>query len=100
MTTQLEFDFGPEFTSRPLNELNPGHALELMDRLHVMMDTLSIHAAQHPLAENYEEVRNLILVAIDKLWDAYQLVGNIEYTSGFLAGSPINYSFPVTNLNK
>lgn len=82
MTKQLEFDFGPEFTSRPLNELNSGHALELMDRLYIMVDTLSVHAVQHPLAENNEEVRNLIQIAIDKLWDAYQLVGCIEDTQG------------------
>jgi len=81
MSTQLELDFGPEFVPKPLNELNPGHSIELMDRLYVMMNTINDHAIENPFTENYVEVKNLIVEALDKLFEAYQLVGNIEYTN-------------------
>ena len=81
MSTQLELDFGPEFVPKPLNELNPGHSIELMDRLYVMMNTINDNAIEHPFTENYVEVKNLIVEALDKLFEAYQLVGNIEYTN-------------------
>jgi hypothetical protein len=81
MSTQLQLDFGPEFDPKPLNELNPGHSIELMDRLYVMMNTVNDHALQHPFTENYQEVGKLIQEALEKMWAAYQLVGNIEYTS-------------------
>lgn len=85
MSTQLQLDFGPEFDPKPilskcLNELNPGHSIELMDRLYVMMNTINDHALQHPFTENYQEVGKLIQEALEKMWEAYQLVGNIEYT--------------------
>jgi len=81
MSTQLELDFGPEFVPKPLNELNPGHSIELMDRLYVMMNTINDHAVMHPLSDNYTEVKSLLLLAMDKMWAAYQLIGNIEYTN-------------------
>mgnify|MGYP006871027594 FL=1 len=81
MSTQLELDFGPEFTSEPLPQLNSGHYLELMDRLYIMMNNLNDHAVMHPLSDNYTEVKSLLLLAMDKMWAAYQLIGNIEYTN-------------------
>ena len=51
-----------------------------MDRLYVMMNTVNDHALQHPFTENYQEVGKLIQEALEKMWEAYQLVGNIEYT--------------------
>jgi len=56
-------------------EINPGHYLELMDRLHVIMCTINDHCLEHPLTETDEEIKTKIDYALGQLWDAYQLVG-------------------------
>ena len=43
MSTQLELDFGPEFASETLPQLNSGHYSELMDRLYIMMNNLNYY---------------------------------------------------------
>lgn len=57
-------------------EINDGHYLELMDRLHIVMCTLNDHCVQHPLAQKDEEIKFRIEYALGQLWDAYQMVGN------------------------
>jgi hypothetical protein len=57
-------------------QINDGHYLELMDRLHVVMCTLNDHCLEHPLAESDEEIKFKIEYALGQLWDAYQMVGN------------------------
>jgi hypothetical protein len=56
-------------------EINDGHYLELMDRLHVIMCTLNDHCLEHPLSQTDEEIRFKIEYALGQLWDVYQLVG-------------------------
>jgi hypothetical protein len=58
------------------NEINDGHYLELMDRLHVIMCTLNDHCLEHPLSQSDKEIESKIEYAIGKIWDVYQLVGN------------------------
>jgi len=60
------------------NSINKGHYLELMDRLHVVMNTIDTHILSHPLTENNTDIKKKVNKAIHKLWDAYQLVGNKE----------------------
>jgi len=60
------------------NSINPGHYLELMDRIHIVMMNIQDHLIDHPLAENERDVRKKIEKAQHKLWEAYQLVGNKE----------------------
>jgi hypothetical protein len=60
-------------------EINSGHYLELMDRLHVIMCTLNDHCVKHPLAQSDDEIKFKIEYAIGQLWDAYQLVGKKDY---------------------
>jgi hypothetical protein len=60
-------------------EINEGHYLELMDRLHVTMSTINDHILEHPLAEQQKEIQSLVETAISNLWDAYQLVGGLTY---------------------
>jgi hypothetical protein len=60
-------------------EINEGHYLELMDRLHVIMSTINDHILEHPLAEEQKEIQSLVEDAISNLWDAYQLVGGLTY---------------------
>jgi len=46
------------------NEINDGHYLELMDRLHVVMCTLNDHCLEHPLAESDAEIKFKIEYAL------------------------------------
>jgi hypothetical protein len=60
------------------NEINSGHYLELMDRTHVIMDNINSHLLEHPLTDNENDLKEKFEIALDALWDAYQLVGNKE----------------------
>jgi hypothetical protein len=71
---ELESFPSPEFKV----EINPGHYLELMDRLHVVLSTLNDHIFYHPLTIKEADVAILVEEAMDKLAEAYQLVGNKE----------------------
>jgi hypothetical protein len=57
-------------------EINDGHYLELMDRLHVIICTLNDHCIEHPIAQSDKDIKFQIEYAVGQLWDAYQLVGN------------------------
>lgn len=59
-------------------EINDGHYLELMDRLHVVMSTIDDHILSHPLTKEHKDVRFQVQYALGQLWDAYQLVGQKE----------------------
>ena len=56
-------------------EINDGHYLELMDRLHVIICTLNDHCLEHPLSESDSDIKFQIDYAIGQLWDVYQMVG-------------------------
>jgi hypothetical protein len=58
------------------NEINDGHYLELMDRLHIINCTIDDHILNHPLCEVNKDVQNKIDDALSLLMEAYQLVGN------------------------
>ena len=58
------------------NEINDGHYLELMDRLHIVMMNIQDHIVSHPLAENEPDIQKKVEQASLKLWEAYQLIGN------------------------
>ena len=57
-------------------EINDGHYLELMDRLHIVMMNIQDHIVSHPLTEKEPEIQNKIEQASHNLWEAYQMVGN------------------------
>ncbi len=61
------------------NQINKGHYLELMDRLHVIACNLDTHCLQHPLTENEPEIAIKIERALGEILEAYQLVGIKEY---------------------
>jgi len=63
------------FSQEPIN---PGHYLELMDRLHVVLSTINDHIFYHPLTMQEADIATLVEQAMEKLADAYQLVGNKE----------------------
>lgn len=59
-------------------EINDGHYLELMDRLHVVMCTIDDHILGHPLIKENKDIKFQVQYALGQLWDAYQLVGQKE----------------------
>ena len=58
-----------------LPELDEFHYHEMMDRLHVAMDTINTHIQQHPVSKMDTEIKDHICKAVDHLWLAYQLTG-------------------------
>lgn len=57
-------------------EINDGHYLELMDRIHVVSCTIDDHILNHPLCEVNNDVQQKIDEALELLMEAYQMVGN------------------------
>ena len=60
-------------------EINDGHYLEMMDRLHIQMEVLSDHLVDHPIAEKHKEVKRLIIKAMVTLVQAYQITGGLAH---------------------
>ncbi len=60
------------------NEINKGHFLELMDRLHIVMMNIDYFVGNHPLTEKHPDIMEKVETAFTQLWDAYQLVGQKE----------------------
>jgi len=59
-------------------ELNDGHYLEMMDRLHITLCMISDHIQTHPLIEYDGELKEEIEYAINHLSNAYQRVGALD----------------------
>lgn len=84
---QYKLEFGEEekefnnseFLPEPQVEINPGHYLELMDRLAVQADVIHNYIYGHPLTERLPEVNAKVEAALTTLYEAYQLVGNEDY---------------------
>ena len=64
--------------SKLKDKLNSGHYLEMMDRLHIIMENLNDHVIQHPVAKVDKRIESLLNKALEELWDAYQITGNLE----------------------
>lgn len=61
------------------NKLNDGHYLEVMDRLHVIMDIMDRHLIDHLVIDKNENLKKLINFSIINLWECYQQVGKLSY---------------------
>lgn len=64
--------------SRVSDILDEFHYHEMLDRLHVVMSTCDDHLIQHPVAKLHTDVKQNIDKAIEYLWAAYQLTGQIS----------------------
>jgi hypothetical protein len=64
--------------SKLKDKLNSGHYLEMMDRLHIIMENINDHLIQHPVAKVDKRIDSLLNKALEELWDAYQITGNLE----------------------
>ena len=60
------------------SNINDGHYLELMDRIHIVMMNIQDHLLEHPLSETYSDIEKKLKSAQNNLWKAYQLVGEKE----------------------
>ena len=58
------------------NPINDGHYIELLDRTHVACCMVSDHLVEHPLSMADGEIRTILEEALNKLYEAYQLIGN------------------------
>jgi hypothetical protein len=61
------------------SEINDGHYLELMDRIHIVMMNVQDHLLDHPLTIYHSDIVKKLEKAQHNLWKAYQLVGEKEY---------------------
>lgn len=56
-------------------KLNPGHWHEATDRLHCVIEIISINLLEHSAILNTPEIKKLVDEAQEKLGEAYQLSG-------------------------
>ncbi len=61
-------------------KLDEWHYHEMLDRLHIASMFLDTHLQQHPVAKIESKVGKLVSDAVDKLTEAYQLIGSIEHS--------------------
>jgi len=55
------------------------HYHELTDRLHMLTSMVDEYLMGHPVCEAHGNIKQLVQQAEDTLWEAYQLVGTIEF---------------------
>lgn len=65
--------------SKLKDKLNPGHYHEMMDRLHVIMSNIDDHLLQHPVAKVDKKLNSHLNKALEELWQAYQIAGNLDF---------------------
>ena len=58
-------------------KINKGHYTEMFDRIHVQMEMINTHLVQHPIAEQNEKLKRLLVKALMTLFKAYQETGNV-----------------------
>lgn len=59
-------------------EINDGHYLELMDRIHILSCQLDDHILNHPISRANRDVEYHLSIALDNLLIAYSNIGYIE----------------------
>jgi len=60
--------------------INDGHQLEVMDRMSIIASNLNDFVLEHPLVYANEELEMLVEQALELIYQAYQLVGNLSGT--------------------
>jgi hypothetical protein len=60
-------------------KLTSGHYLEMTDRLHVVSSIVDTHLVQHPVCKLKKEVAEKVEAALNLLFEAYQITGNLMY---------------------
>jgi len=62
-------------------KLDDFHYHEMMDRIHVINNTINDHLLVHPVATKHKRLYNKIEKALNLLADAYQMAGNLNFKS-------------------
>lgn len=60
-------------------KLNEGYYHEIMDRSHVLMDTINTHLVEHPVGRQNKKINRMFIRAIIALNEAYQMAGSELY---------------------
>jgi hypothetical protein len=58
-------------------KINNGHYTEMIDRIHVQMEMVNTHLVQHPVANQHDKLKRLLVKALMTLLEAYQETGGI-----------------------
>lgn len=58
--------------------LDEFHYHEALDRIHIIMMMCDSHLMQHPVVKIESEIKQSVDAAIQNLWEAYQIVGQIS----------------------
>jgi len=58
-------------------KINNGHYTEMIDRIHIQMEMINTHLIQHPVANQHDKLKRLLMKALLTLLDAYQETGGI-----------------------
>lgn len=66
-------------------KLNDGHYLEMTDRIHVVMSIVNDHIIQHPVCKLEKEVSEKVDAALNLLFEAYQIAGNLMHKNDELS---------------
>ena len=61
------------------DKVNDGHYHEMMDRIHISMETINDHMVQHPVSRKHKKINRLLIEAIVVLNEAYQETGKQSY---------------------
>lgn len=64
--------------SKLKDKLDQFHYHEMLDRLHVVMSMIDDHILQHPVAKVDKKLNSHLNKALEELWEAYQVAGNIS----------------------
>ena len=60
-------------------KLNEGYYHEVMDRCHVIMETINTHLVEHPVGTQNKKINRMFIRAIVALNEAYQMAGKESY---------------------
>lgn len=60
------------------DKVNDGHYHEMMDRIHISMETINDHMVQHPVSRKHKKINRLLIEAIVVLNEAYQETGKVS----------------------
>ena len=62
----------------PKQKIDKAHYLEMLDRLHVQMIMMEAHLVKHPVAEESEELKRLIIKSLVTLVHASEVTAKLS----------------------
>jgi hypothetical protein len=61
----------------PKQKIDQAHYLEMLDRLHVQMSMMEAHLIKHPVTEESEELKRLIIKSLVTLVQASEVIAKL-----------------------